>query len=94
MAITKKPAKKEVSHTETTAVDAFISGAPDAAASSRRVQKGRKVQITLTISEPLLDRVDKLANQLGQSRAAVINLAVVQMLESGLNIEGGNIAAG
>jgi hypothetical protein len=37
--------------------------------------QGRKVQITLTIAEPLLDRVDELAGQIGQSRAAVINLA-------------------
>lgn len=49
---------------------------------------GRKVQITLTIAEPLLDRVDELAGQIGQSRAAVINLAVMQMLQSGLRIEG------
>jgi ATP-dependent DNA helicase RecQ len=54
----------------------------------RRVRKGRKVQITLTITEPLLDRVDELASQIGQSRAAVINLAVMQMLQSGLRIEG------
>jgi metal-responsive CopG/Arc/MetJ family transcriptional regulator len=46
------------------------------------------VQITLTIAEPLLDRVDELAGQIGQSRAAVINLAVMQMLQSGLRIEG------
>lgn len=90
MIITKKPTKKPVPITENTAVDAFISGAPDAISTQpRRVQKGRKVQITLTITEPLLNRVDKMADQLGQSRAAVINLAVVQMLESGLNIEGG-----
>lgn len=81
MAITKKPTKP----TPTTAADAFISGAPDA---PRRVRKGRKVQITLTIAEPLLDRVDDLAGQIGQSRAAVINLAVMQMLQSGLRIEG------
>lgn len=92
MAITKKPAKKAKTTAENTAVEAFVSGAPDApAASPSRVKKGRKVQITLTITEPLLDRVDRLADQLGQSRAAVINLAVVQMLESGLNIEGSNI---
>lgn len=87
MAITKKPPKKMETRTGSSAVDAFVSGAPDAAAAPRRVQKGRKVQITLTISEPLLNRVDNMAGQLGQSRAAVINLAVVQMLESGLNIE-------
>ena len=91
MAIIKKPTKPAQNAT-VTAADAFISGAPDAAAitpkAPRRVRKGRKVQITLTITEPLLDRVDELASQIGQSRAAVINLAVMQMLQSGLRIEG------
>jgi hypothetical protein len=90
MAITKKPTKPAQDATAA-AADAFIAAAPDAAAASpeapRRVRKGRKVQITLTITEPLLDRVDELASQIGQSRAAVINLAVMQMLQSGLRIE-------
>lgn len=91
MAITKKLIKP-THNMATAAADAFISGAPDAATCTqevpRRVRKGRKVQITLTITEPLLDRVDELAGQIGQSRAAVINLAVMQMLQSGLRIEG------
>lgn len=90
MAITKKPTKPAQDATAA-AADAFISGAPDAAAATpeapRRVRKGRKVQITLTIAEPLLSRVDERAAQLGQSRAAVINLAIVQALESGLRID-------
>jgi hypothetical protein len=85
MAITKKPTKTTPDAT-TAAADAFISGAPDAP--PRRVRKGRKVQITLTITEPLLARVDGLAGQLGQSRAAVINLAVMQMLQTGLRLDG------
>lgn len=79
MTITKKPA------TPSTA-EAFINSAPDAV--PRRVRKGNKVQITLTIAEPLLDRVDELAAKLGQSRAAFINLAIYQSLENGLRIEG------
>lgn len=92
MAITRKPAKaaSAVASEAADPADAFISGAPDADADAppapRRVRKGRKVQITLTITEPLLERVDELAEQLGQSRAAVINLAVVQMLERGLRL--------
>ena len=90
MAIVKKPAKKAITPPKDKKADDFINGAPDAAAASpSRVKKGRKVQITLTIAEPLLERVEKLADQLGQNRAAVINLAIVQMLESGLNIESG-----
>ncbi|AMW35753.1 CopG family transcriptional regulator [Haematospirillum jordaniae] len=87
MAITKKPVKP-VAGSSFAPVDAFISGAPDADQGPRRVRKGRKVQITLTITEPLLARVDELAGHLGQSRAAVINLAVMQMLQTGLRIDG------
>ncbi len=87
MAITKKPVRL-------TAADAFIQGAPDASVSTpveasapRRVRKGKKVQITLTITELLLARVDELATQLGQSRASVVNLAIFQALENGLRID-------
>lgn len=69
--------------------DAFISGAPDAAPAVKKgVMLGNKRQITLTISPELLTRVDELAGQIGQSRAAVINLAIRQAVERGLTIEG------
>lgn len=85
MAITKK---KVQSH----AVDEFISGAPDAphvqeVEKPKYVKKGKKLQITLTISQPILERVDAMAERLGQSRAAIINLAIFQGLESGLQID-------
>ncbi len=72
--------------------DAFISSAPDAVAKERRrpkhVRKGKKLQITLTITPTLLERVDKLALKLGQSRAAVINMAIYRAVEYGLTIGG------
>ena len=71
--------------------DAFISGAPDAAPVpkvAKGVMLGNKRQITLTIAPELLARVDELAAQIGQSRAAVINLAIRQAIERGLTIEG------
>lgn len=86
MAITN-PTKKPTA-------DDFIAAAPDAAAGvpqarqPKYVRKGKKLQITLTIAQPLLERVDELAERLSLSRAAVINLAVMQMLQSGLRIEG------
>lgn len=101
MAITKRPAKPNPAD-----IDAFISGAPDAAPTAapatalpaepppetasapKRVKKGKKVQITLTITEAMLERVDDRASQIGQSRAAWINLAIAQMLESGLKLDG------
>ena len=89
MAITRPKAKASA--------DAFISGAPDAGGQvatpakegrqPKYVRKGNKLQITLTISKPLLERVDELAARMDQSRAAVINLAVYQALENGLRIE-------
>ena len=63
------------------ATDAFISGAPDAEARPRGVKKGNKQQISLTISPELLAKVDTLAARMGQSRAAVINLAIYQAVE-------------
>ena len=81
MAITKPKIKN---------VNEFIAAAPDAAhrAQPNYVRKGKKLQISLTIAQPLLERVDKLAAKLGQSRAGIINLALYQSLESGLQIGG------
>lgn len=83
MAITKPAPKKPAS------AENFIAAAPDAAPPQqpKHVKKGNKIQISLTITEPLLARVDELAARLGQSRAAVINLALYQSLESGLRID-------
>lgn len=84
MAITKPKPKV----TQVAAADAFISGAPDAlCAPVKGVRKGSKLQISLTISPALLARVDEMAAQLGQSRAAVINLAIYRMVEHGVTIE-------
>lgn len=85
MAITR-PAKKPPAD-----VDAFIAAAPDAAVATppapgqpKYVRKGKKLQITLTIAQPLLERVDELAREAGQSRAAIINLAIFKALENDL----------
>jgi len=76
MAITKPVRPK--------AVEAFISRAPDGDGSVRKgVIKGRKEQITLTIAPDMLGKVDELARRMGQSRAAVINLAIFRLLEPG-----------
>lgn len=73
------------------AVDAFISGAPDAQEKKPRgVIKGKRQQITLTIPPALLQKVDALAAELGQSRAAVINLAIHRAVEHGLSFDGLN----
>jgi Ribbon-helix-helix protein, copG family len=72
MAITR-PAKKT---TET-----FIGAAPDAG--RKGVIRGRREQITLTIAPDLLARVDQMAERMGQSRAALINLFIYRGVEGG-----------
>ncbi len=92
MAIQRKPKVPEAG-----AVDAFIAGAPDAAAApvapsalpsptarddySKGVAKGHKRQITLTMAPHLLRRVDEMAQRTGQTRAGIINLAVSRALD-------------
>lgn len=72
------------------AAAAFISGAPDAPKKPRGVIKGKRQQITLTISPDLLEKADALAAELGLSRAAVINLALHRAVEHGLSFDGLN----
>lgn len=91
----KKPAAAPAK-IDQAAADAFISGAPDSAASVPKlggVKKGNKQQISLTITPGLLAKVDELAEQLGQSRAAIINLAIHRAVEHGLDIDGLHRAA-
>ncbi|WP_346799469.1 ribbon-helix-helix domain-containing protein (plasmid) [Halomonas sp. Bachu 37] len=78
MTITKPKAKP------TQAADSFISGAPDSDPQTKGVRKGNKRQISLTITPALLNRVDELAGELGQSRAAIINMAIYRAVEHGL----------
>jgi hypothetical protein len=78
MAITK-PVKPK-------SADSFISGAPDASAAhqAKGVRRGTKQQITLTIAPELLAKVDEMAERMGQSRAALINLAIYRTVEDGV----------
>ena len=83
MAITKPKTKVPDS---SPAADTFISGAPDAVR-AKGVKKGNKQQISLTIAPALLQKVDELASELGQSRAAIINMAIYRAVEHGLIID-------
>lgn len=55
---------------------------PEVTVSTKGVKKGNKQQISLTITPDLLEKVDVLARKMGQSRAAVINMAIYQAVES------------
>jgi hypothetical protein len=79
MAITAKPKPKAA------------PVANDAAAAAQKAPAARretKKLISLKIAPTLLERVDQLAAELGQSRAAVINLAIHRAVEHGLEIDG------
>lgn len=83
MAITmlkKKPLgeKKEL---DERAVDEFLDSASGI---KKEPSAKKKKQITLTISESLLQSVDEAAHELGLSRAAYINAAVSTALKNGL----------
>ena len=82
MTITKKPQNVVRTPTE------FIAAATDGEIVRRGVLRGKKQQITLTIMPDLLNKVDAMARRLGQSRAAVINMAVYRAVEHGLSIDG------
>jgi hypothetical protein len=76
----------------TIAASDFIKSAPDGGAKvpalvpaeKSGVRKGKRKQITHTISDELLERLDSAADATGQSRAALINLAIFRMLEAGV----------
>jgi hypothetical protein len=85
MAITKLKPK--------TSVDQFISNAPDAGNTlikpeRKRVMKGHREQITLTMPPDLLAKVENMARSLGQTRAGFINMAVHRAVEKGFSIDG------
>lgn len=77
MAITKPKARR------TKSADAFIAAAPDA----QRKRRGRKVQITITIDPEMLNTIDRIAGQVGISRASLINMALAQVSNQGLNLQ-------
>ena len=89
MAITSKPKPKAAEPTvaDNDAAEVFISGAPDAPKAQSARREAKKL-ISLKIAPTLLERVDQLAAELGQSRAAVINLAIHRAVERGLEFDG------
>ena len=61
--------------------ESFIAGAPDAQERVAGIAKGNKRQISLTISPDLLRGIDRMARQMGQTRAGLINMAIFQLLK-------------
>ena len=59
------------------AADGFIDAAPDGRSSWRK----RKVPISVSIPAPMLDALERHAVALGQSRAFVVNVAIIEYLK-------------
>jgi predicted transcriptional regulator len=78
----------EMTAGQTTVIDQHRPSHSKTGRPVKRVRKGHKVQISLTITEEMLDRVDAMAQKLSQSRAGVINLAIYQALEGGVRVGG------
>lgn len=97
MAITRPVPKMPNPAPNTDALDAFIQAAPDSGMAlapaaptptRKRTMKGNKEQISLTISVELVDRLDAMAAKVGQTRAALINMAIYQLLDRGMTLDG------
>ena len=83
MAITilRKKRQAEKKELDEKAVENFLDSASYV---KKETSSKKKKQITLTISESLLQSVDEAAHELGLSRAAYINAAVSTALKNGL----------
>lgn len=87
MSLMTKPQRPSTAAPQSSA--AFIGGAPDGAheqtpTAAKGVRKGKRQQITHTIADDLLQRLDDAAKATGQSRAALINLAIYRLLDAGV----------
>lgn len=90
MAITPKPKILSGTSPHQAQIDNFINKAPDANNAVRRgIRKGHREQITVTFDSTVLASLDELAQHEGLSRAALIRMAVRQLLNKGTHV-GGN----
>lgn len=83
----QKPPKKNDGYQDKILND-FINSAPDSAKKTRGVKKGKKQQITVTITPEIIEQLDKKAEETGLSRAALINIGIRHILNQGTVIGG------
>lgn len=79
MSIQRKPKKEAESARD------FVQSAPDAGSVSppgQGVRRGRKRQISITVSDQLLDDLDRVADRHGISRAAAIAQACRRWIDA------------
>ncbi|KAA6093711.1 MULTISPECIES: CopG family transcriptional regulator [Pantoea] len=89
MAITSKPKSSTAPTQEQAQIEKFINDAPDGnKAEKRGVKKGQREQITVTFDTAIIAQLDDLAVHEGVSRAALIRMAVRQLLDKGTKVGG------
>lgn len=70
------------------AINSFISNAPDGASVGKKIIKGKRQQITATFDPDVIEQLDALSDREGVSRAALIRLAVKQLIMRGTTVGG------
>lgn len=89
MAITARPKSVVATSSEQADIEKFINDAPDGnKAEKRGVKKGQREQITVTFDTAIIAQLDDLALHEGLSRAALIRMAVRQLLDKGAQVGG------
>jgi hypothetical protein len=61
---------------------------PKSANDSKPAGKPNKTQISLTLDTDLLARLGKRAKKMSSTRASLIRLAIIQLLDKGLSLDG------
>ncbi|OYQ68994.1 hypothetical protein B9T13_10225 [Wohlfahrtiimonas chitiniclastica] len=79
MALTKKPSK--------IGIDEFIENTTDIQANAKQTPK-KRIQFTHTIDPLILERVDQKAQEMGLTRAALVNIFIINGLNKGAIIDG------
>ncbi|HAS8353417.1 TPA: CopG family transcriptional regulator [Vibrio vulnificus] len=93
MAIQPKPKLNTMPSIKNNEIDNFINRAPDSGVSHEQLipkKTKRKKQITITMDDELIEKIDIAASENGQSRAAFINMSCINALKNGMNIKGIN----
>nr|UVN18047.1 hypothetical protein pPsy0462a_00014 [Pseudomonas syringae] len=67
--------------TDTVAADRYIQGAPDLEGRPKRLRRGKRVQVSHTLPESMLDEIDAAAADDGLSRTAWINWQLKKTLK-------------
>ncbi|PWV59211.1 ribbon-helix-helix domain-containing protein [Pantoea ananatis] len=89
MAITPKPKATQSIPQDQADIERFINEAPDGNKPEKRgVKKGQREQITVTFDTNIISQLDDLAQHEGLSRAALIRMAVRQLLDKGAQVGG------